>query len=30
VRVTEGEGAQALSLPARQPSPAGGQLTAAK
>jgi len=30
VRVAEGEGAQALLLPTRQPTPAGGQLTAAK
>jgi hypothetical protein len=30
VRVNEGAGAEALSLPARQPSPAGHQLTAAK
>jgi hypothetical protein len=30
VRVTEGEGAEALALPAKQPSPASGQLTAAK
>jgi hypothetical protein len=30
VRVTEGEGAQVLALPAMQPSPAGRQLAAAK
>jgi len=30
VRVTEGEGAEALALPARQPSPVGERLVAAK